>query len=135
MVQLEIMPQPPERENKPLVWPDWPLKLRTSSSQEEGCDRDFAVITKRAVEQDGAITALVCARVDWAPGEGGRMIMTEIPNSEFILKADLVRHEPQQHLLDHRAAPGHEHLDLGVCRFRARLQPEAIHHRVSPNGY
>ena len=49
VTQLEIMPQPPARENKPLTWPDWPLKLRTSSSQEEGCERDFAVATKRAL--------------------------------------------------------------------------------------
>ena len=49
VTQLEIMPQPPEQENKALTWPDWPLKLRTSSSQEEGCERDFAVLTKRAV--------------------------------------------------------------------------------------
>ena len=49
VTQLEIMPQPPAKENKPLVWPDWPLKLRTSSSQEEGCDRDFSVQTRRAI--------------------------------------------------------------------------------------
>src|SRR4029450_3746287 len=57
VTQLEIMPQPPERENKTLTWPDWPLKLRTSSSQEEGCERDFAVATKRALGKDGRVTA------------------------------------------------------------------------------
>jgi glutamate synthase (NADPH/NADH) small chain len=90
ITQLEILPQPPVRENKALVWPDWPLKLRTSSSQEEGCERDFAVITKRAVEKDGAIAGLVCARVDWTPAPDGRLTMTEVPGTEFTLKADLV---------------------------------------------
>ena len=55
VTQLEIMPQPPERENKALTWPDWPLKLRTSSSHEEGCERDFAVLTKRAIGEDGKV--------------------------------------------------------------------------------
>ena len=70
VTQLEIMPQPPGRENKALTWPDWPLKLRTSSSQEEGCERDFAVVTKRAIGADGKITELECARVEWVAGEG-----------------------------------------------------------------
>ena len=90
VVQLEIMPEPPVRENKALTWPDWPLKLRTSSSQEEGVERDFAVTTRGAIERDGVIEGLVCARVDWAPGPDGRMTMTEVPGSEFTLKADLV---------------------------------------------
>ena len=90
VTQLEIMPEPPVRENKALTWPDWPLKLRTSSSQEEGCERDFAVTTRGAVERDGVIEGLVCARVDWAPGPGGRMVMAEVPNTEFTIRADLV---------------------------------------------
>jgi glutamate synthase (NADPH/NADH) small chain len=90
VTQLEIMPQPPARENKLMTWPDWPLKLRTSSSQEEGCDRDFAVVTKRALGQDGKITELECARVEWAEGEGGRMQVREVEGSTFTLKADLV---------------------------------------------
>jgi glutamate synthase (NADPH/NADH) small chain len=90
IVQLEIMPQPPERENKALTWPDWPLKLRTSSSHEEGCERDFAVLTKRAIGEDGKLTGLECVRVEWAKGADGRMAMQEIPGSEFTLKADLV---------------------------------------------
>src|SRR5471032_970781 len=65
VTQLEIMPQPPAKENKLLVWPDWPLKLRTSSSQEEGCDRDFAVQTKRAIVENGKITGLECVKVEW----------------------------------------------------------------------
>jgi glutamate synthase (NADPH/NADH) small chain len=77
-------------EDKSLTWPDWPLKLRTSSSHEEGCDRDWAVITKRAIGEGGKVKALVCARVEWVKGANGRMEMKEIPDSEFELKADLV---------------------------------------------
>jgi glutamate synthase (NADPH/NADH) small chain len=90
VTQLEIMPQPPERENKALTWPDWPLKLRTTSSHEEGAERDWAVVTKRAIGEDGRLTALECVRVDWTKGEDGRMRMGEIAGSEFLLKADLV---------------------------------------------
>ena len=85
VTQLEIMPRPPEKENKALSWPNWPLKLRTSSSHEEGCERDFAVITKRAIGNNGQLEALECARVEWVDGR-----MQEIPGSEFTLKADLV---------------------------------------------
>ena len=88
--QLEVMPQPPERENKALTWPDWPLKMRTSSSHEEGVGRDFAVLTKRAVGKDGKIQALECARIDWVKGADGRMAMQEVEGSGFELKADLV---------------------------------------------
>ena len=90
VTQLEVMPQPPERENKALTWPDWPLKMRTSSSQEEGAARDFAVLTKRAVGKDGKVEALECVRVEWAKGADGRMGMQEIAGSAFQLKADLV---------------------------------------------
>ena len=90
VTQLEVMPQPPDRENKGLVWPDWPLKMRTSSSHEEGVERDFAVLTKRAVGQDGRITALECARIDWVKGDDGRLAMREVEGSRFELKADLV---------------------------------------------
>ena len=90
VTQLEIMPQPPEHENKALTWPDWPLKMRTSSSQEEGAERDWAVLTKRAIGEDGRLTALECVRVDWSMGEDGRMRMGEVAGSEFELKADLV---------------------------------------------
>ena len=85
VIQLEIMPRPPERENKALVWPDWPLKLRTSSSQQEGVDRDFAVATKRAVGVDGQVTALECVRLETVDGR-----LQEVVGSEFELKADLV---------------------------------------------
>ena len=90
ITQLEILPKPPERENKALTWPDWPMKLRTSSSQEEGCERDWAVLTKRAIGEGGCIAALECVRVDWLKGPDGRFVMQEIPDSGFRLKADLV---------------------------------------------
>ncbi|HEY8618317.1 glutamate synthase subunit beta [Phenylobacterium sp.] len=90
VVQLEIMPRPPERENKAVTWPDWPLRLRTSSSHEEGCEREFAVTTKRIVGKDGRVTAIECARLEWAPGPDGRLQMQEVEGSTFELKADLV---------------------------------------------
>ncbi|HKQ46231.1 MAG TPA: glutamate synthase subunit beta [Rhizomicrobium sp.] len=90
VTQFEILPQPPVKENKQLVWPDWPLKLRTSSSHQEGCERDWSVQTKRAIGEDGKITALECVRVDWKIGDGGQMKLVEVPGSEFTLKADLV---------------------------------------------
>jgi glutamate synthase (NADPH/NADH) small chain len=90
IIQFEIMPQPPLKENKQLVWPDWPLKLRTSSSHQEGCERDWSVQTKRAIGENGKITALECVRVEWQLGDGGKMNLVEVPGSEFTLKADLV---------------------------------------------
>ncbi|PZT90393.1 MAG: glutamate synthase [Citromicrobium sp.] len=85
VTQLEIMPKPPEREDKTLTWPDWPLKLRTSSSHEEGVDRDWAVLTKRVVEEGGDVAGLECVRVEWQDGK-----MVEVEGSEFTLKADLI---------------------------------------------
>ncbi|MCE7797947.1 glutamate synthase subunit beta [Sphingobium sufflavum] len=85
VTQLEIMPKPPLKEDKAASWPHWPLKLRTSSSHEEGAERDFAVVTKRAIGVNGQLTGLECARVEWVGGK-----MQEVPGSEFTLKADLV---------------------------------------------
>ena len=85
VAQFELLPQPPEQENKPLVWPYWPIKLRTSSSHEEGCNRDWAVATKRLEGRNGRVEKLVAARVEWRDGK-----MQEIPDSEFEMKADLV---------------------------------------------
>jgi glutamate synthase (NADPH/NADH) small chain len=90
ITQLEILPKPPEREDKALTWPDWPMKLRTSSSQEEGCERDWSVLTKKALGEDGRITALECVRVEWQNNTDGRFVMQEIRESAFTLKADLV---------------------------------------------
>ena len=82
VTQIEIMPKPPEKENKALTWPNWPMKMRTSSSQEEGADRDFAVATVRLEGEDGKVKALHCARADAK--------FQPIPGTEFVLKADLV---------------------------------------------
>jgi glutamate synthase (NADPH/NADH) small chain len=90
VTQLEILAKPPVKEAKALVWPDWPLKLRTSSSHEEGAARDWAVSAKRAVGENGKITGLECVRIEWKLGDGGKMNLAEVPGSEFTLPAELV---------------------------------------------
>jgi glutamate synthase (NADPH) small chain len=100
VTQFELMPQPPEQENKDQVWPYWPLKLRTSSSHEEGCDRDWSVATKSFVGENGKVKELIASKVKWQDGK-----MQEMPNSEFRIKTDLVLLAmgflgPQQSLLD-----------------------------------
>jgi glutamate synthase (NADPH/NADH) small chain len=90
ITQFELLPQPPEEENKPLVWPYWPIKLRTSTSHEEGCERDWAVATKRFEGRDGRVEKLIAARVQWEKDGTGATRMVEMPGSEFELKADLV---------------------------------------------
>ena len=85
VTQLEVMPQPPVQENKELTWPYWPLKLRTSSSHEEGCVREFAVSTKEFIGENGKLTALKLVKVEFKDGK-----LTEVPGSEFELKADAV---------------------------------------------
>jgi glutamate synthase (NADPH/NADH) small chain len=83
--QFEIMPQPPEQENRALTWPNWPIKLRTSSSHEEGCERDWAVVTKRFEGENGQVKKLIAARVEWKDGK-----MSEVPDSEFEMPAERV---------------------------------------------
>nr|WP_166178371.1 glutamate synthase subunit beta [Altererythrobacter segetis] len=85
VTQIEIMPQPPEKEDKALTWPDWPMKLRTSSSHEEGVERDWSVLTKEVVGEDGVVTGLKCVRADWSNGK-----LSEVPGSEFVIPADLI---------------------------------------------
>ena len=85
VTQLEIMPKPPEHEDKALTWPDWPLKMRTSSSHEEGAARDWSILTKRVVGDGETITGLECVRVEWVGRE-----MKEVAGSEFTLPADLI---------------------------------------------
>jgi len=85
VTQIEIMPKPPIKEDKALSWPDWPLKLRTSSSHEEGCERDWAINARRVIGENGRVTGLECVRVDWSNGR-----MEDVPGSEFVLKADLI---------------------------------------------
>ena len=88
VTQIEILPQPPEKENKGLTWPLWPNKFRTSSSQEEGCGREFSVTTKAFEGEGGQLQQVRCARVEWKK-QDGRWVMNEIEGSEFIIKADL----------------------------------------------
>ncbi|MFZ5541805.1 MAG: glutamate synthase subunit beta [Pseudomonadota bacterium] len=92
VTQLELLPQPPAQENKALTWPYWPVKLRTSSSHEEGARREWAVTTKRFVDDGkGNVKAIVAARVEWKKDPAsGQMRMSEVPGSEFELPADLV---------------------------------------------
>ena len=90
VTQIEILSMPPEHEDKLMTWPNWPLKLRTSSSQDEGVTRDFAVSTKEFTGKDGHVTGLTSVRVDWRTSNDGRPVMEEVPNSTFEIKADLV---------------------------------------------
>ena len=89
VTQFELMPMPPEQEDKPLTWPYWPTKLRTSSSHEEGCQREFAIATKEFVagtgKDKGRVVALKTVHVQW---QGGKMV--ELPGTEKEVKADLV---------------------------------------------
>ena len=100
VTQFELMPQPPEQENKSMIWPYWPLKMRTSSSHEEGCERDWSIATKSFVGEEGKVKQLIATKVEWRDGK-----MQEIPNTDFKLKADLVLLAmgfmgPQQTMLD-----------------------------------
>ena len=91
VTQLEILPQPPEKENKGLTWPDWPQKMRTSSSQEEGCERIFSVATKEFVsDASGHVSAVRCVKVEWSKDDSGNWQMNEVAGSEFERPADLV---------------------------------------------
>ncbi|MGB3270714.1 MAG: glutamate synthase subunit beta [Rhodanobacter sp.] len=86
ITQFELLPQPPAQENKPLTWPYWPIRLRTSSSHEEGCQRDWAVATKRFNDDGkGRVRSLTAVRLHWQDGR-----MSELPGSEFEIEADLV---------------------------------------------
>src|SRR5688500_13202095 len=85
VTQIEIMPKPPEKENKQLTWPDWPMKLRTSTSHEEGVERDWAILTKQVTGENGQVTGLKCVRIEWIDRE-----MREIAGSEFVIPADLI---------------------------------------------
>jgi glutamate synthase (NADPH/NADH) small chain len=90
VTQLEIMPKPPEREDKMLTWPNWPMKLRTSTSHDEGAERDWAITTKAFLGKDGKLRAVQIARVRWVKGDNGKTVMQEVPGSEKELKAELV---------------------------------------------
>jgi glutamate synthase (NADPH/NADH) small chain len=90
VTQLEIMPRPPEREDKLLTWPNWPLKLRTSTSHLEGCERDWSVATRSVKSENGVVTGLELVRLEWKQDANGQWQMSEIEGSEFIIEADLI---------------------------------------------
>ncbi len=90
VTQLELLDQPPEKEDKALTWPNWPMKMRTSTSHQEGCERNWSVLTKSFEGDNGKVSKLNCVNVEWKKGDDDRMKMTEIKGSEFSLKADLV---------------------------------------------
>jgi len=90
VTQIEILPRPPDKENKALTWPNWPNKLRTSSSHEEGCERHWSVSTKAFRGGGGLVTGLTLARVEWLKDNTGNWKMHEVPGSEMDLRADLV---------------------------------------------
>ena len=91
VTQIELMPRPPETENKAMTWPYWPAKLRTSSSHEEGAERDWAITSKSLAGKGGKVEKLVVARVEWIKDEAsGQLKMQEVKGSEFDIKADLV---------------------------------------------
>jgi glutamate synthase (NADPH/NADH) small chain len=85
VTQIEVMPRAPDQENRPLTWPNWPNKLRTSSSHDEGCQRDWAIATKEFTGNNGKLTGIKAVRVEFKDGK-----MSEVPGSEFEMKADLV---------------------------------------------
>ncbi|MCK9991855.1 MAG: glutamate synthase (NADPH) small chain [Alphaproteobacteria bacterium] len=120
VTQLEIMPKPPEKENKAMVWPDWPNRMRTSSSQAEGCARDWGVSTKQIVGKNGKAAAIDCIRLDDK--------MKEVPGTEFTLPADLVL------LAMGFLHPVHEGMlnDLGVTLDpRGNVQANMINYKTS----
>jgi glutamate synthase (NADPH) small chain len=90
VTNFELMSQPPVEENKPLTWPNWPMKLRISSSHEEGAKREFSVVTKGFTGKDGQVTTLHGAHLEWVKGPDGQMKSAEVPGSQFEIAADLV---------------------------------------------
>jgi glutamate synthase (NADPH/NADH) small chain len=90
VTQLEILPQPPLHENKALTWPDWPMKLRTSASHEEGAEREFSVLTQAFRGENGKVAALQCVRSELVDGADGRKQIRAIAGSEFEIEAELV---------------------------------------------
>jgi glutamate synthase (NADPH/NADH) small chain len=85
ITQFEVMPEPPAEENRPMTWPYWPLKLRTSSSHDEGCTREFAISTKEFIGEKGKLTGLKTVHIEFKDGK-----MVEIPGTEKTYPADLV---------------------------------------------
>jgi glutamate synthase (NADPH/NADH) small chain len=131
ITQFELLQQPPLVENKPLVWPYWPIRLRTSSSHEEGCDRDWSVATKRFEGRAGRVERIVATRVEWQRDGSGAMRMAEMPGTEFALKADLVL------LAMGFTGPGDTGLveQFGVERdARSNVKADTVEYRTSVDG-
>jgi glutamate synthase (NADPH/NADH) small chain len=128
VLQIEIMPKPPEHEDKGLVWPDWPLKLRTSSSHQEGAERDWAITTKELGGENGKLKLLKTARLEWKPGENGRPQIEEIPDTDADIEADLI------FLAMGFLHPVHEGMieDLGVALDgRGNVQADTLSYQTS----
>jgi glutamate synthase (NADPH/NADH) small chain len=91
VTQIEILSQPPEKEDKGTTWPDWPNKMRTSSSQEEGCERMWDINSTSFIDDgNGNLAGVNCVKVEWTKDENGRFVMQKVEGSEFVLKAELV---------------------------------------------
>lgn len=90
ITQYELMPKPPVKEDKETTWPNWPMKLRSSTSHDEGCEREWSVLTKSFTGSNGKVDTLNGVQLEWAADDNGQMKMTEKTNSEFSVKADLV---------------------------------------------
>ncbi len=90
VTQIEIMPKPPKRRTADFPWPNWPMILRTSTSHEEGCNRDWAINTKAFEGEGGAVKRLRCVRTEWKKDADGRHKMNEVSGSEFTIETDLV---------------------------------------------
>ncbi len=125
VTQFELLPQPPEQENKSLTWPNWPIKLRTSSSHEEGCSRDWAVATRRFEGANGKVERLVAVRVEWQAGADGRMNMVEVPGTEFEMQGGA------RAVGDGLRRPrGHGPAGADRCRARSAQQRQGQHGRL-----
>jgi len=90
VLQLEIMPKPPTKVDVAITWPNWPMKLRTSSSHEEGADRDWSITTKNIQTQNNRLSGLELQKVEWQKDSNGKMSIVEVPKSEQLVEADLV---------------------------------------------
>ena len=88
--QFEIMPKPPVERDETMPWPTYPRTLKTSTSHEEGCERDWNIVTKEAIGDKGKVSELLAARVQWTTDKDGRMSMSEVPDSEFKMEVDLI---------------------------------------------
>jgi len=129
VTQLEILPAPPDDPNKLLTWPDWPMRMRTSTSQAEGCTRDFSVLTKAFRGENGQITGIDCVRVGWQQDANSQWKMSEIEDSEFTLKADLVLlamgflHPVHEGMIDELGLEkdGRGNVAANTCDFKASL--------------